>query len=130
MDLWTLYTQGKQTYSQLSSLVGCSIRTIQRRLDKVKIEASPSLAKSVVVMTDTTYWGRGFGVMLFKDTITGIIYTNNMSHSKPYHYTERDLKLLKNVASLYLELCVMGRKDYCKCTQRFQLKCANFISSK
>lgn len=25
----------------------------------------------VVILTDTTYWGRGFGVMLFKDSLTG-----------------------------------------------------------
>ena len=69
--LWQQYTTGKQTYSQLSQKYGCSIKTIQRRLDKVKTE-KPILEKaSVVVLMDTTYFGRGFGVMLFKDAYSG-----------------------------------------------------------
>jgi hypothetical protein len=71
LDLWVLYTEGKQTYVQLSELIGCSVRTIQRRLDRVKIAISKSSGRNVVVMTDTTYWGRGFGVMLFKDALSG-----------------------------------------------------------
>jgi hypothetical protein len=27
--------------------------------------------RKVIVLMDTTYWGRGYGVMLFKDSITG-----------------------------------------------------------
>jgi hypothetical protein len=47
------------------------VKTIQRRLDKVKAE-KPSLEKGkVVVLMDTTYFGRTFGVMLFKDAHSG-----------------------------------------------------------
>jgi hypothetical protein len=69
--LWQQYTEQKQTYLQLSQRYGCSIRTIQRRLDTIKIER-PFLEKSaVVVLMDTTYFGRTFGVMLFKDAYSG-----------------------------------------------------------
>lgn len=69
--LWYEYTVGKQTYKQLSVQYGCSIKTIQRRLDKVKVE-TPTLEKGeVVVLMDTTYFGRVFGVMLFKDAYSG-----------------------------------------------------------
>ena len=65
--LWEEYTSGKQTYSQLAIRYSCSIKTIQRRLDSYAVKAiSPSVRK-VVVLMDTTYWGRVFGVMLFKD---------------------------------------------------------------
>jgi len=54
----------------LSEKYNCSKRTIQRRVDLYTV-APPSIkARSVVVLTDTTYWGRSFGVMLFKDAIT------------------------------------------------------------
>ena len=70
-QLWHAYTEGKQTYKQLSTLYGCAIKTIQRRLDRVKVE-KPSLEKGeVVALMDTTYFGRTFGVMLFKDAYIG-----------------------------------------------------------
>ncbi len=70
-DLWREYVSGKQTYAQLAAKHGCSIRTIQRKLDSYEVSQSVSKARKVVVLTDTTYWGRGFGVMLFKDSLTG-----------------------------------------------------------
>lgn len=49
---------------------GYSIKTIQRKLDGVNIQANEKHAREVVILMDTTYWGRGFGVMLFKDALT------------------------------------------------------------
>jgi hypothetical protein len=70
-DLWLDFRVGKQTYRQLAEKHGCSIRTIQRRLDRIEAEASgfesgPGPGKVVLVM-DTTYFGRDFGVLLIKD---------------------------------------------------------------
>lgn len=48
----------------------CSIKTIQRKIDDYKIENHPKEPRKVIVLMDTTYWGRTFGVMLFKDAIT------------------------------------------------------------
>jgi hypothetical protein len=48
----------------------CSKRTIQRKIDSHQLIVSSHKAKSVVVLMDTTYWGRNFGVMLFKDAVT------------------------------------------------------------
>ena len=77
--LWDEYTSGKQTYrvlrtqykySQLAAKYNCTIKTIQRRLDSYSVPSHHPSARSVVVLMDTTYWGRDFGVMLFKDAIT------------------------------------------------------------
>jgi hypothetical protein len=68
-----LYSSGKQTYSQLSIQFCCSAKTIQRLLDKavvVKRKEFPSIA---VVVMDTTYFGRRFGVMVFKNSLDGVI---------------------------------------------------------
>lgn len=48
----------------------CSKRTIQRRIDLYQVILPQKAAREVVVLMDTTYWGRVFGVMLFKDDIT------------------------------------------------------------
>jgi hypothetical protein len=70
--LWEEYSSGKQTYSQLATKYKCSIRTIQRRLDCHCVTPVPVSSRSVIVLMDTTYWGRGFGVMLFKDAISKV----------------------------------------------------------
>jgi hypothetical protein len=70
-QLWQQYVEGKQTYEQLSLRYGCSIKTIQRRLDKVKVCTLPIEKCEVVVLMDTTYFGRTFGVMLFKEACSG-----------------------------------------------------------
>ena len=55
---------------QLSLKYGCSIKTIQRRIDKHTVSFEQQKPREVIVLMDTTYWGRKFGVMLFKDNIT------------------------------------------------------------
>lgn len=71
-DLWKEYVDGKQTYLQLSVKYKCSVKTIQRRLDKFSIEKPTKQPRKIIVLMDTTYWRRGsFGVMLFKDSMTG-----------------------------------------------------------
>lgn len=70
--LWQEYVFDKQTYNQLSDKYGCSIKTIQRRLDKVKVQKTEIKSGQIVVLMDTTYFGRSFGVMLFKDAYSGI----------------------------------------------------------
>ena len=62
--------RGKQTYVQLATKYNCSKRTIQRKIDFHTLILQPKAARNVIIFMDTTYWGRNFGVMLFKDAIT------------------------------------------------------------
>lgn len=55
---------------QLAQKYNCSVRTIQRRLDKIKVIQSEKKPRKIIILMDTTYWGRDFGVMLFKDAHT------------------------------------------------------------
>jgi hypothetical protein len=68
--IWEEYTKGKQTYKQLAKKYNCSQRTIQRKVDLHIITVPEKRPRKVVVLMDTTYWGRNFGVMLFKDAYT------------------------------------------------------------
>lgn len=69
-ELWVEYSKGKQTYKQLAKKYNCSRRTIQRKIDLHNIPVSKKEPRKVVILMDTTYWGRNFGVMLFKDSYT------------------------------------------------------------
>jgi len=68
--IWDDYQQGKQTYQQLAQRYNCSVRTIQRKIDQYSIKNEEKLGKKVIILMDTTYWGRGFGVMVFRDAIS------------------------------------------------------------
>ena len=68
--IWNEYINGKQTYEQLAKKYNCSKRTIQRKIDLHKVSIPRKEPRKVVVLMDTTYWGRNFGVMLFKDAYT------------------------------------------------------------
>lgn len=88
-ELWSEYTKGKQTYSQLAEKYGCSNKTIQRKLDQYRISFPPLQIRDIIVLMDTTYWGRKFGVMLFRDYITKenllkyyVKYETNLAYQK------------------------------------------------
>jgi hypothetical protein len=72
-DLWQLYSSVKQTYAQLAEIFFCSPKTIQRMLDKVVITKNKEFFSLAVVIMDTTYFGRGFGVMVFKNSRDGVV---------------------------------------------------------
>jgi len=69
-QLWDEFFTGKQTYSQLGLKYNCSTRTIQRKLDRYASSLPKIRPRSVVVLMDTVYWGRDFGVMVFRDALT------------------------------------------------------------
>ena len=99
--IWEEYTKGKQTYQQLATKYNCSKRTIQRRLDKVKVTPKTTFPHVVNVLADTTYFGREFGVMVFKDSLSGqILYkqyvkqeTNKLYFSGISEITRRGIKI-------------------------------------
>lgn len=62
---------GRHTLAELAVSHGCSERTVRRRLALVADSFSPVFPDEAVVIADTTYFGRGFGVMIFQDAHTG-----------------------------------------------------------
>ena len=81
-ELWSLYSSGKQTYVQLAERFGCSTKTIQRRLDKVPVAKRDEFSSLAVVIMDTTYFGRGFGVMVFKNRLDGVVLKTYYTHKR------------------------------------------------
>ena len=66
-QLKTEYIEGKQTLAQLSLKHGVCVKTIWNHLHSMRHVRVISKHKDVVVNMDTTYWGRGFGLMVIKD---------------------------------------------------------------
>jgi len=72
-ELWDKYQRKKQTYQELSEAYGCSAKTIKRRLDEYSVHFNDKFPDKANVVIDTTYFGRKFGVLCFKDSITKIM---------------------------------------------------------
>ena len=92
--IWEEYTSGKQTYFQLSQKYNCSIKTIQRKIDKATVEQKTIFPGVSNVLMDTTYFGRELGVMVFKDSITGAILY------KQYVKQETNILYLKGIKEI------------------------------
>lgn len=109
-QLWDDYFNGKQTYSQLAQKYDRSIKTIQRMLDKHSVRVTTPHSREVIVLMDTSYWGRNFGVMLFKDSITK---ENLLKYYVKYETNAlyvQGIKALKNKGFVILAIVCDGRK--------------------
>jgi len=66
------FSSGNLTVSDLAQKFCVSARTIHRNLSSAyEAELPEAIPRKVVVLMDTTYWGRKFGVVIMKDHICG-----------------------------------------------------------
>jgi hypothetical protein len=108
--IWQEYTTGKQTYAQLSARYGCSIKTIQRKIDSFSPLRKTCFPGLVNVLMDTTYFGRKFGVMVFKDSISGqVLYKQYVRQETNKLYLEGIEEIAKRGIKIQSIICD-GRK--------------------
>jgi uncharacterized protein (DUF433 family) len=93
-NILTEYLLGKQTYTQLAEKYNCSNKTIQRKIDQSSAQQNRTFPSQVNVLMDTTYFGKSFGVMVFKDSITGVILL------KKYVKQETNLLYLEGIQEI------------------------------
>lgn len=66
-QIWNEFTHGKQTYAEIARHHGRSTKWVQRTLQKAHISEKKEIQPSdVVIVMDTTYFKRSFGVMVFR----------------------------------------------------------------
>lgn len=85
----TDYVEGKYTLSDLSRKYGICTKTAWNRLAGMRHIRVISMYKDVVVNMDTTYWSRGFGLMVIKDTFRNrILWYKFVRHETVAGYME------------------------------------------
>ncbi|WP_420913803.1 IS256 family transposase, variant Zn-binding type [Aggregatibacter actinomycetemcomitans] len=86
--IWEDYEKGKQTYKQLAEKYHCSVRTIQRYLDKApKTMLNPPQQRQLNILADVTCFGRDFGVLVLLDSLSGkVIYHQIVKTEKDIYY--------------------------------------------
>jgi len=65
--LWHEYTNGKQTLIEIGDKTHRSYKWVRRRLDEITVSLPTNLTpQSTIIVPDTTFWGRHYGVMVFR----------------------------------------------------------------
>jgi hypothetical protein len=83
---WHEYAVGKQTNAQLGHEYGISVKIVQRRLDKVYIPQQFCKPSESIVMMDTTYFGRDFVVLVFKNPAGQHLYRKFVKYETVSEY--------------------------------------------
>jgi hypothetical protein len=124
-QLWQEYTEGKQTYNQLSKRYGVSVRTIQRRLDKVNVSQVFQKPRESVVLMDTTYFGRNFGVMVFKSSEGQHLYWKFVKYETIKEYVS-GIDYLKSQDITIKGIVCDGRKGLFNALQCYPIQMCQF----
>lgn len=64
--LWHDYVWGRQTVTQLATRENRSIQWIRNQLDMVKLKTQTLVPQSTIIIADTTFWGKHYGVTVFR----------------------------------------------------------------
>ena len=110
--MWRAYVEGKQTLKQLSRAARRSHVWIRERLDAILVSLPDLDPQKTVLIVDTTFWGRSYGVCVFfsKELKRAIwwheVESERMSH---YHYGR---KILEEKEWEFTAVVVDGRRGF------------------
>lgn len=65
-EIWREFTHGKQSHAQIAEMYGHSTKWVQRQLKGIEVEKKELAPDEVVIVMDTTYFKRLFGVMVWR----------------------------------------------------------------
>ncbi|WP_241009508.1 hypothetical protein [Aggregatibacter actinomycetemcomitans] len=82
IQIWEDY----ETHKQLAEKYHCSVRTIQRYLDKApKTTLNPPQQCQLNILANVTFFGRDFGVLVLLDSLSGkVIYHQIVKTEKTF----------------------------------------------
>lgn len=112
--LWNEYVDGKQTLTQLGDKHDRSHVWVRERLDAVSI-AMPDIApQPSVFITDTTFWGRKYGVCVFRcHDLKKHIWWHEVEGERMAHY-RYGRAILEEKGWTFKAVVVDGRRGFLK----------------
>ena len=86
--LWDAYTNKKQTLQEVGEAHNLSARTVRRRLDEYAVPNTIEIPpQPTVIVPDTTFWGRHYGVVVFRSwNLRRNLWWQEVSSEKQEHY--------------------------------------------
>ena len=124
----TRYSKGNLTVEDLATEYAVSTRTVYRRLSKTYKASLPTCrARAIVVLMDTTYWGRNFGVVIMKDSLSGEVlwYKFIDRHERLEDYWE-GITYLNSLGHTILAIVADGFKGLRKMFPRYKFQLCQF----
>ncbi len=110
-ELWSEYTHGKQTLSELGKKHGHTSWWVRTRLDECGASMPNDLIpQPTIIVPDTTFWGRSYGVCVFRSwNLKRNIWWNEVPGEKVVHY-HYGRKILEERGWTFLAAVVDGRR--------------------
>jgi hypothetical protein len=115
--LWHEYVWKKQTITQLAEREKRSIQWVRDKLDSVVPQAHSIIPQPTVIVPDTTFWGRSYGVCVFRSPSLkkNLWWTEVLSEKiAHYHYGR---KILEEQGWTFTAAVVDGRRGLARVFQ-------------
>jgi DNA-directed RNA polymerase subunit RPC12/RpoP len=126
-QLWHEYVHGKQTLKELEEKHGKSVPTIRAYLD-TQILKTPKdvLPQPTVIIADTTFWGRHYGVVVFRSwDLRRNLWWSEVSSEKQAHYFY-GRKILEDKGWTFTAAVVDGRRGLATVFQDMPVQICHF----
>lgn len=109
--LWNEYTRGKQTLTELGDKYGKSHITIRKCLDEHEVGIPTDIEpQPTVIVPDTTFWGRHYGVCVFRSwNLKHNLWWTEVPSEKVVHY-EYGRKILEERGWTFTAAVIDGRR--------------------
>jgi hypothetical protein len=109
--LWKEYSTGKQTLTEIGKKTGRSYKWVRNRLDEVLVTIPDDLTPGpTIVVPDTTFWGRKYGVCVFRSwTLKRNLWWGEVASElvANYHYGR---KILETKGWTFTAAVIDGRR--------------------
>jgi hypothetical protein len=110
--LWNAYVGGKQTLKQLAGATKRSHVWVRRRLDAVEVGIPDIASRQTVLIVDTTFWGRSYGVcVFFSRELKRAIWWHEVESERMAHY-HYGRKILESAGWTFSAVVVDGRRGF------------------
>lgn len=108
--LWRQYIWQRQTVEQLAAKYRKSGKWIRQRLDKAPVSKFHLQPQPVVGIADITFWGRGYGVLVFRswDLKQNLYWTEVMTETAAVYREGR--QILESLGYVFDAIVLDGRK--------------------
>lgn len=109
-ELWYEYVWRKQTLKEVGERIGRSARWVRRHFDHMERAHESLDPQKTVVVADTTFWGRQYGVCVFRaPTLKKNLWWNEVVGERMAHY-HYGRKILESKGWHFTAAVVDGRR--------------------
>ena len=110
--LWNAYVSGKQTLKQLAGAAKRSHVWVRGKLDAVSVSVPNLVPQETVLIVDTTFWGRAYGVcVFFSRELKRAIWWHEVESERMAHY-HYGRKILETAGWTFSAVVVDGRRGF------------------